>query len=167
MSSDILSHAIALRKQGRPEESRQLLLPVVDSAENKGAVYLNIAWSCDNQGLEQDALHYYRLSLNEPLSEDDRFEALFGLACTYRCLGASVKAVSLFEQLRENYPEASEVIPFYALCLSSQGRKDEAIRLLFNLLLDAPSCAAIESYKKMLSDYVDAEYPAAVQGKVS
>ncbi|EOF4705475.1 tetratricopeptide repeat protein [Klebsiella oxytoca] len=157
MDSDLLHQAIELRKQGKIEESRQFLLSLVDSIGSKGSVYLNIAWSYDNQEMEKEALNYYILSLGEKLSGEDKFEATFGLACTYRCLGELQKAESIFNQLRREYPDASEVIPFYALCLSSLGRKDDAIRLLFDLMLEKPPTEAIRSYKRTLSEYINAE----------
>lgn len=159
MDSDLLNQAIELRKQGEIEESRNVLFSLVDSIDLRGAVYLNIAWSYDNQGREKDALDYYILSLNEKLSDNEKFEATFGLACTYRCLGELHKSESIFNQLRRAYPDATEVIPFYALCLSSLGRKDDAIRLLFDLILENPSTEAILAYKKTLSEYVNTEYP--------
>lgn len=157
MTPDLLECAITLRKQGKTDESRALLFSMLDSAQMKGSVYLNIAWSYDNDGKEEDALEYYILSLNEPLSETDKFEATFGLACTLRCLGELQKAESVFQQLRKDYPAASEVIPFYALCLSSLGRKDDAIRLLFDLILENPPTGAIASYQKTLLAYVNAD----------
>ncbi|MDD9652820.1 hypothetical protein [Klebsiella pasteurii] len=78
MDSDLLHQAIELRKQGKIEESRQFLLSLVDSMGSKGSVYLNIAWSYDNQGMEKGALNYYILSLGEKLSGEDKFEATFG-----------------------------------------------------------------------------------------
>lgn len=65
MNSDLVSHAIELRKQGKFEESRSILFSLVDSFEDKGSIYLNIAWLYDNQGMEKDALNYYALSLKE------------------------------------------------------------------------------------------------------
>lgn len=159
MNSDLVNHAIELRKQGKFEESRNLLFSLVDTFEDKGSIYLNIAWSYDNQGMEKDALNYYTLSLNEKLSDNQIFDATFGLACTYRCLGDLQKAENIFSQLYRKYPEALEVIPFYALCLSSLGRKDDAIKLLFVLILESPSIEAVRPYFKTLLEYVNAEYP--------
>lgn len=159
MYSDLLQQAIALRKKGEFDESRKILFSLMDSTGADGSIYLNIAWSYDNQGMEQTALDYYLLSLGETLSDEDKFEATFGLACTYRCLGHLHKAEPLFNQLRQDYPDASEVIPFYALCLSALDRKDDAIRLLFNLILESPPTEAIRSYKTALAEYVKAEDP--------
>jgi len=159
MSADILSQAINLRQKGEFSESRKFLFSLSESGEYKGPAYLNIAWSLDNEGAEREALKYYLLSLEEQLSERDKFEAIFGVACTYRCLGDLHKADAVFRQLRREYPEATQVLPFHALCLSSLGKKDDAIRLLFELLLESTSSDAIRAYSKTLSAYVDAEYP--------
>ncbi|WP_455916061.1 hypothetical protein [Pantoea agglomerans] len=104
-SFQLLNHAIKLRKQSRFDESRQHLLSIIGSEVGNGVIYLNIAWSYDNQGLESDALGYYIKSLNENLSKEDYFEAKFGLACTYRCLRYFEEAEPLFESLIRDYPE--------------------------------------------------------------
>lgn len=39
MNSDLVNHAIELRKQGKFEESRNLLFSLVDSFEDKGSIY--------------------------------------------------------------------------------------------------------------------------------
>jgi len=159
VSSDLLDRAITLRQQGHIEESRQLLFSLLEGTESKGPIYLNIAWSWDNQGRETEALTYYHLSLEEKLTEEDAFEATFGLACTYRCLGELNKAEDLFIQLRRAWPDALEVIPFYALCLSSLGKKEDAIRMLFELILENPPTNALHAYQKTLSTYLNDEYP--------
>ncbi|WP_053144060.1 tetratricopeptide repeat protein, partial [Erwinia billingiae] len=113
-------------------------------------IYLNIAWSYDNQGLESDALGYYIKSLNENLSKEDYFEAKFGLACTYRCLRYFEEAEPLFESLIRDYPERTEVIPYFALSLTSAGKKDYALRVLLELIVKNPPSEGIQTYQKNL-----------------
>lgn len=156
-----LNDAIELRKQGHFEQSRTLLFSLLESLENRGAVYLNIAWSFDNQGLESDALEHYSKALKHKLSAEDKFEAKFGLACTHRCLGHLVEAESLFIELLAEYPAATEVIPFYALCLISLQKKDEALRHLLQLIAVNPPTPAIQAYQTALSGYINVVYPVS------
>jgi hypothetical protein len=48
-----LQTAIALRKAGEYEKSRELLEDLINHAELKARALLNIAWSWDNQGAEE------------------------------------------------------------------------------------------------------------------
>ncbi|WP_241640259.1 tetratricopeptide repeat protein [Rosenbergiella epipactidis] len=150
-----ITSAIELRKKGFFEESRDVLLSLISEGQDSGAIYLNIAWSYDNQGLEEKALDYYMLALNEPLSTDDYFDAKFGLACTYRCVGELNKAKRLFDELTVEYPSKIEVIPFFALCLMSLGEKDSAFKMILNLLIQHPPTDAVSSYRKALIGYIN------------
>ncbi|WFW58465.1 hypothetical protein NFJ76_11625 [Citrobacter freundii] len=96
MSIKMLYKSIELRKNGCMEESRKILFSLVQQNILKGSALLNIAWSYDNEGLEEEALGYYLLSLKEQLSQQEHFDALFGSACTYRCLGNLVEAERIF-----------------------------------------------------------------------
>ena len=154
MDLDLLNHAINLRKTKNFEESRQILFSLVNLGNSNGTVYLNIAWSYDNQGQEREALKYYKKTLDEVLTKEEKFEAIFGLACTYRCLEYLNEAEFLFIQLCKDYPNATEVIPFYALCLISLGKKDDALKLLFTLIIDYPPTEHILAYKTVISDYL-------------
>lgn len=156
-----LSDAITLRKQGLFEQSRERLFPLLKTQENSGAIYLNIAWSYDNQGLESDALEHYSAALQHKLSAEDHFEAKFGLACTHRCLGNFVEAESLFIELLAEYPAATEVVPFYALCLIALQKKDEALEQLLKLIVANPPTPGIHAYQAALSEYINERYPAS------
>lgn len=149
-----MEYGIRLRKQGEFAASRAVLFSLIDAGEKLGEIYLNIAWSYDNQGLESDAREYYIKSLSFTLSEQDRFEAAFGLACTLRCLGDLIEAETLFIQLRTDYPCATEVIPFYVLCLISLGKKEQALQILLNFIIDNPPTPEIRAYQATLANYI-------------
>jgi len=95
------------------------------------------------------------MALNEPLSANDYFEAKFGLACTYRCLGKLNDAKQIFEQLILDYSSKIEVIPFFALCLMSLDKKDYAFKMILELLIKYPPTDAIASYRKNLVNYLN------------
>lgn len=145
--------AIALRTAGQYEKSRELLRELAKIQTLKAEALLNIAWSYDNEGLEERAAEYYQAALNEGLVGDNKFEALLGLACTYRCLGKYEKAKQGFEEIIRDYPEASEAIPFYALCLHSLGEHDRAIALMLELVSNHPPTPGIQRYAKALAFY--------------
>lgn len=152
--------AIELRKKGHFEQSRALLFELLNTEAMPGAIYLNIAWSYDNQGFESEALEYYLSALEHPLSAEDTFEAKFGLACTYRCLGHLAEAESLFIELLNEYPEATEVHPFYVLCLIGLQKKERALQHLLQFIVANPPTPAIQAYQNALSEYINEMYPA-------
>lgn len=133
-----LQAAIALRKQGEHEQSRQLLQALTTEPELRALAFLHLAWSYDNQGLEREAEHNYLAALDAGLDEEDRFEARFGLASTWRCLGKYQQAKTLFEEIMIAWPQATEIRPFYALCLYNLGEHECAVSVLLESVAQHP-----------------------------
>lgn len=148
-----IQKAISLRKAGEYDQSRALLMTVADVNGLKAEVFLNIAWSYDNQGDEAKAVEFYVAALNAGLQDENKFEALFGLACTYRCLGNYADSKQIFEQVMSEYPHATEVIPFYALCLHNLGEHERAMSVMLELVAKYPPTASIGRYARALSLY--------------
>ena len=92
----VIEKAIELRKQGKYQESRTLLGELLTQKAFEAKAHLNIAWSYDNEGKEKEAIGHYLASLEGVLSKTERFDALFGLACTYRSLGSYENALNYF-----------------------------------------------------------------------
>lgn len=148
-----MQRAIALRTAGQYEESRELLRALTEIQTLKAEALLNIAWSYDNEGLEERAAEYYQAALNEGLTGSNRFEAQLGLACTLRCLGKYLLAKQGFEEIIRDYPDASEAIPFYALCLHNLGEHDRAMTLMLELVSNHPPTSGIQRYARALKFY--------------
>ncbi len=148
-----LHTAIALRKAGEYEKSRELLEGLINSTELKARALLNIAWSWDNQGAEDKAEIYYQAALEAGLEGEDQFDALFGLACTYRCLGKYTLAKAHFVEILTAWPDATEIIPFYALCLHNLGENDKAMSVMLELVARHPPTENIKHYQKALHFY--------------
>lgn len=149
----VIKQAIDLRKEGKFQESRDLLIKILIDESYAAKAHLQIAWSYDNEGREQEAVGHYLSSLTGRLSPVERFDALFGLASTYRSLGNYSEALRFFEQVISEYPDALEVQPFYAMCLYNLGRHKEAMSLLLKLLLSTTNSDAIKEYHRAISLY--------------
>lgn len=145
--------AIDLRKEGRYDESRKLLALLLSEREYAARAHLHIAWSYDKEGNEQEAISHYLSALNGSLSEEDRFDALFGLASTYRSVGRYHEGLQYFEQALAEYPDSIEVKPFYAMCLYNVGRHKEATALLLELLASTTNSEAIQRYQRAIVLY--------------
>lgn len=150
---NIIEQAIELRKEAKYDESRALLTQLLDTKSYSAKAHLHIAWSYDKQGKEQEAMTHYLSSLSGLLSPVDRFDALFGVASTYRSLGMYSEALSYFEKTLHEYPDSIEVQPFYAMCLYNLGRHKEATSLLLELLLSTTNNDAIKQYHRAISLY--------------
>ncbi|MFA0313523.1 hypothetical protein BH581_23115 [Vibrio splendidus] len=149
----IIKQAIELRKEEKYQESRDLLATLLSDKSYAAKAHLQIAWSYDNQGKEQQAIEHYVLSLSGVLSSVERFDALFGLASTYRSLGLYTEALDYFEQTMVEYPDSIEVKPFYAMCLYNLGRHKEVTSLLLELLVSTTNSEAIKEYHRAISLY--------------
>ncbi|WP_281223620.1 tetratricopeptide repeat protein [Photobacterium sanguinicancri] len=148
-----IKQAIDLRKEAKYQESRTLLKTLLKNENYAAKAHLHIAWSYDNEGKEQEAIEHYLLSLTGTLSSIERFDALFGLASTYRSLGNYSEALSYFEQTMIEYPGSIEVKPFYAMCLYNLGQHKEATSLLLELLISTTNSDAIKEYQRAILLY--------------
>ncbi|WP_153446581.1 tetratricopeptide repeat protein [Vibrio algicola] len=149
----VIKKAIELRKQGHYQSSRFLLENLLTNDNYAAKAHLQIAWSYDNEGKEQEAIDHYLASLSGALSSTERFDALFGLASTYRSLGVYDEALSYFEQTLDEYPDSIEVKPFYAMCLYNTGQHKEATSLLLDLLISTTNSDAIKKYQVAIELY--------------
>ncbi|KDM91709.1 tetratricopeptide repeat protein [Photobacterium galatheae] len=149
----IIENAIELRKSGQYEASRKLLFSLLSNHEYQAKACLQIAWAYDNEGKEQEAITYYESALTGPLSTTERFDAIFGLACTLRSLGRYNDALTYFEQTISEYPDAIEVMPFYAMCLYNVGQHQDAISLLLELLVSTTNSDSIKNYQRAILLY--------------
>ncbi|MGD8232507.1 tetratricopeptide repeat protein [Vibrio sp. TRT 1302] len=151
----VIQQAIELRKQGNYQASRDLLTTLLGDNQYAAKAHLHIAWSFDNEGKEQQAIDHYLASLSGPISPTERFDALFGLASTYRSLGQYQQALGYFEQTIDEYPKSLEVQPFYAMCLYNLGRHKEATSLLLELLVNTTNSEEIKQYQRAISLYAE------------
>ncbi|NOI66884.1 tetratricopeptide repeat protein [Vibrio sp. 99-8-1] len=149
----VINQAIVLRKEEKYQESRALLTTLLDDNSYAAIAHLHIAWSYDNEGKEQKAIEHYLSSLSGMLSSIERFDALFGLASTYRSIGKYSEALNYFEHIINEYPSFIEVQPFYAMCLYNLGRHKEATSLLLNLIVSTTNSDAIKEYQRAISLY--------------
>ncbi|MGL5307032.1 MAG: tetratricopeptide repeat protein, partial [Aeromonas veronii] len=102
-----------------------------------------------------EAIGHYLSSLSGTLSSVERFDALFGLASTYRSLGNYSESLVYFEKTISEYPESIEVQPFYAMCLYNLERHKEATSLLLRVLVSTTNSAAIKEYQRAILLYAE------------
>ena len=102
-------------------------------------------------GSEESVLKYDKLALNEPLSDDDYFEATFGLACTSRGHGKFNDAERALETLVRDFPGKQKPFCFFTLCSMSSGKKDLHITPSQHVCSGSPPADAVSDCSSALT----------------
>ncbi|WP_336785707.1 tetratricopeptide repeat protein [Paenibacillus sp. MMO-177] len=150
-----LEIAIQLRESGQLEESKSMLLTLTERYPANPNVWYQCAWVHDSMGLENEALPFYRKSLELGLSGEDRQGAYLGLGSTYRTLGLYAEAQSVFRVAIKEYPENREFQVFYAMVLYNLKEHSAAMEILLKQLAETSGDQGIQSYRKALLFYAD------------
>ncbi|GLX70546.1 tetratricopeptide repeat protein [Paenibacillus glycanilyticus] len=150
-----LDIAIKLRESGLLEESKSMLLALVEQYPSNPQVWYHCAWVHDSMGLEGAAVPYYRQSLELGISGEERQGAYLGLGSTYRTLGRYDEAKACFEKAMKEYPEAREFQVFYAMVLYNLQEHSSAMEILLKQLAETSEDKGIRDYRKALLFYSD------------
>ena len=150
-----IQYAADLRSGGQAAQAKELLEQMLQLHPGQPDVLYQLAWTCDNLGLEREAVPYYEAALQQGLTGEDRPDALLGLGSTYRTLGRYVDSERLLRQAIAEYPQRRELKVFYAMTLYNLGQSNEAVGLLIEQLASTSSDAGITQYSKALHFYAD------------
>ncbi len=150
-----LESAIRLREGGDIQGARSLLSRLLaESPDDAGANY-QMAWLCDLEGREREAVPFYVRAIAGRLSVDERRGALLGLGSTYRALGEYPEAVEVLRRGVWEFPEDRAMQTFLALALYNAEGCREAVELLLKNLVETTSDPKIRSYERALRFYAD------------
>jgi tetratricopeptide (TPR) repeat protein len=148
-----LQTAIDLREGGQYEESRRLLLELLQTHPDDPQVNYHCAWAHDRMGLERAAVPFYEQAIAHGLSGDDLAGALLGLGSTYRCLGMYDAAAVTLQKGCEQFPTKRAFEAFLAMTFYNLGRAKEAVELLLRLLAETSQAPEISQYRRALTFY--------------
>ncbi|NIK71718.1 MULTISPECIES: tetratricopeptide repeat protein [unclassified Paenibacillus] len=150
-----LEIAVQLRESGQLEESRLMLLALVERYPANPSVCYQCAWVHDTMGLEREAVPYYQKSIELGLSGEDRQGAYLGWGSTCRTLGMYAEAQSVFREAISEYPDNREFQVFYAMVLYNLREHGAAMEILLKQLAETSQDEGIQSYRKALLFYAD------------
>ena len=153
--SDQFALGIKLRKQGKLEESRNLLVKLVTDCPNDPKINYQCAWAHDVLGLEREAIPFYERAIENGLSGHDLNGAFIGLGSSYRCVGKRDKAVQILRRGIEQFPSSRGIQVFLAMALHDQGSQGEAMRMLLRNLAETSTDKEVVRYKKAILFYAD------------
>lgn len=150
-----LDFALELRKQGKLEESKDIISKLAE--DNPEDVYINYqcAWSFDVLGMESKAVPYYEKAIKKGLSDEDLQGALLGLGSTYRTLGIYDKSKETLERAVKLFPNNRAFQTFYAMTLYNLNEHSKAMELLLKNLVETTMDENVKKYEKAIEFYAD------------
>jgi tetratricopeptide (TPR) repeat protein len=150
-----IQNAKALRREDNLEESQAVLLSLLREYPHDPLVLFEVGGSYDVMGLEPEAIPYYEQAIQQGLDGADLQECLVCLGSSYRVMGDSQEAVDILEEALEQFPDNNSSKAFLALAYYSNNQAEEAVRTLFELLLETTSDENILAYADPLDFYKD------------
>jgi tetratricopeptide (TPR) repeat protein len=148
-----LQRAIAYRKSGNLEESKELLLQLVVIEPENAVILYQCAWTHDALGLEKEAVPFYTKALKNGLEGENRKGALLGLGSTYRTLGKYQLAMETLQKGIEEFPNSPEFHIFLAIVLYNKKEYHQSVGLLLKKLVELSDHDAIKRYEKAITYY--------------
>lgn len=152
---EAIAKAKELRRADRLEESQDILLDLLEENGDHPLVLFEVGGSYDVLGDDSEAISYYRRAIEAGLEGDDLQECLICLGSIYRNVEEYEQAISTLERAVEQFPEKNSGRVFLALAYYSDGREDEAVSTLLDLLLKTTKDEDILAYADVLDFYKD------------
>jgi tetratricopeptide (TPR) repeat protein len=148
-----LSFAKSLRKEGRHEEAKTLLLSLAAQEAHDAELQYEAACVHDFLGYESQAIPFYLAAMGGALPRESRLGAFLGLGSTYRTLGRYADAAATFRAGMTEFPEANELKAFMAMADHNLGNSKRAVEALLALLAETSSDEGIQRYSKAIEHY--------------
>jgi tetratricopeptide (TPR) repeat protein len=152
---ETIARAKKLRREDELEASQELLLDLLVEHPKNPLVLYEVGGSYDVLGEEKQAIPYYQQAIKAGLEGDDLQECLICLGSSHRNVGNVDDAVAVLEKAVGQFPENNSGKVFLALAYYSDGREDDAMRLLLELLLKTTNDQNILDYADPLDYYKD------------
>jgi tetratricopeptide (TPR) repeat protein len=152
---ETIARAKELRRADELEASQELLLGLLADHPNDPLVLYEVGGSYDVLGEESQAIPYYQKAIKAGLDGEDLQECLVCLGSSHRNVGNFTEAVETLEKVVDQFPDDNSGKVFLALAYYSDGREDEAVRLLLELLLETTNDPNILKYADPLDYYKD------------
>jgi len=150
-----IARARELRREEELEQSQAILLELLEEHADDPLVLFEVGGSFDVLGEERQAIPYYRQAIEAGLEGSDLQECLVCLGSCYRLVGEFQSAVTILEKAVAQFPENHSGHVFLALAYYSDGREDEAVQTLLDILLKTTKDEQILAYADTLDYYKD------------
>ena len=148
-----VARARDLRREDKLEESRALLLDLLQEYPEDPLVLYEVGGAYDVLEEAREAIPFYERAIAGGLSGDDLQECLICLGICHRGLGDSSQAVAVLEQSVAQFPDDQSGRVFLALAYYSDGQYEAAVRELLEVLLETTQDENILTYMDTLEYY--------------
>ncbi|AOF15806.1 TPA: tetratricopeptide repeat protein [Yersinia enterocolitica] len=149
-----MKHSIdSLKELGRYDDAVAMAQNLLHSDPDNAILLYKIASLYDVQGLELQAIPFYRAAIEHNLAGKELQEAYLGLGSTYRALGLYQESLNTFDAALVRFPQAKEIILFRAMTLYNLGETKEAVAALLILLAKTSNHQDISLYQKAIRQY--------------
>lgn len=155
MIEETITRAKKLRREDELEASQELLLDLLNQHPKDPRVLYEVGGSYDVLGEEKQAIPYYQKAIKMGLNGEDLQECFVCLGSSQRNIGHFEEAIETLEKAVDEYPDNNSGKTFLALAYYSEGREDEAVKLLLELLLETTNDKNILAYADPLDYYKD------------
>lgn len=155
VKEEMIARARELRREDNLEDSQAVLLDLLDEYPEDPQVLFEVGGSYDVLGEEPQAIPFYRRAVEAGLKGEELHECLVCLGSSYRVTGEYGQAVTTLERAVAKFPDNNSGRVFLALAYYSDGREDEAVSLLLDLLLKTTKDEEILAYADTLDYYKD------------
>lgn len=150
-----LQQAIELREKGNTDQSRNIILKLLEQNPDNAFLNYQCAWSHDVLGEERSAVPYYEKAIQLGLEERILEDALLGLGSTYRTLGEYEKSKETFLKGMDLFPDNKAIQVFYAMTLYNLKEHNQAMELLLKNLAETTNDVDIRKFSKAITFYAD------------
>ncbi len=154
-NSNWLEKTKELRAQGSFENTMAHLSEVLRERPEDSEVHLQIAWTHDALGKENNAIPAYEKAIGIGLNGENLKDAFLGLGSTYRSIGEYQKSKDIFQKAIFSFPEFRPFRVFQSLTLYNLGEHSKSMELLLKELVETTSDASIRDYERALLFYSD------------
>ena len=149
-----MKHSIdSLKELGRYDDAVALALDLLRRSPDNASLLYKIASLYDVQGLELQAIPFYRAAIEHSLVGKELQEAYLGLGSTYRALGLYQESLDTFDRALAHFPQAKEITLFRTMTLYNLGETKEAVAALLILLAETSNYQDISLYQKAIRHY--------------
>ncbi|MFL4557564.1 tetratricopeptide repeat protein [Yersinia kristensenii] len=149
-----MKHSIdSLKELGRYDDAVAMAQNLLRSDPDNASLLYKIASLYDVQGLELQAIPFYRAAIEHNLAGQELQEAYLGLGSTYRALGLYQESLDTFDRALVSFPQAKEITLFRAMTLYNLGETKEAVATLLILLAETSNHQDISLYQKAIRQY--------------
>ncbi|MCZ7671243.1 MAG: tetratricopeptide repeat protein [Chloroflexi bacterium] len=150
-----LEEAHNLRDEDELEASQEILLALLEQYPDDATVLYEVGGSYDVMGEEREAIPYYEQAIEAGLEGEELQECLICLGSCNRVIGEFEESVDWLETAVAQFPENKSGHVFLALAYYSNEQKEEAMRILMEVLLETTQNEDILSYADVFEFYKD------------